>query len=588
MNPLRLALSGARPSASPLLVVPLLVALSLVLPGCGGGGSGPLDQYDTGDKSSRAQVSSAPASSSSSKPASSTSPASSSAGQSSLSSAASVSSVASASALSASSSSVPSSSGAVVSSAATSSLSSSSVSSSSAASNHAPLADAGRDSYTYVGASISLDAGASSDADGDTLSYSWSLVEQPLGSTASLSNASSQQPSLVADVAGIYRLSLQVSDGQQQSQLDEVQITAAHWLINNTTRSTYIKSGGLGVLVNVQSLVAGQDSLTVNATGIPDYQVLMTQADVDALNNRPKAATEFVGGATSAIAGATIDFGQSIGFKTTGPGCALGYWPPGPACPSNQSKAQSLPSSPQPADTACSTAINSVGLMLNGTSIFNWDDGQSYNSQNVWNNLAPVFEQYDVDICQGHAQQQGNYHHHMYSGCLKDLLGDDGSGHSPIYGFAADGYPIYGPYYMQGVLAKPSWVKRDYSAGSASGCGSDGARSCQLVDQYDLTKGTKSVTAGPSTSSTVTTQSGNSISAVSGVYFEDYYWDSSLAAKGGEYLDEHNGHDHDGLGYHYHITAELVAGKLSPVFPYQIGPKFYGALPDGTFAICGN
>lgn len=465
-------------------------------------------------------------------------------------------------------------------------------SSSTVAANHAPSADAGADQYTYLGASISLDASNSADVDSDPLTYTWSLVERPLGSVTSLSDTSSAQPTLEPDVAGVYRLSLQVSDGQLQSNVAQVQVTAAHWLVNNTTRSTYIKSAGVGVLVNVQSLASshqnGIDLLTVTATGIPDYQVLMTQSDVDALNSRPKAATEFLGGTTSVTAGATIAFGQSIGYKSTGPGCSLGYWPPGPACPSNQNKQQILPRSPEPASSTCSTSVNSIGLMLNGTAIFNWDDGQSYNSQNVWNNLAPVFEQYDVDICQGHAQQQGNYHHHMYSGCLKDLLGDDGTSHSPVYGFAADGYPIYGPYYMQGVLAKPSWVKRDYSAGSASGCGSDGSRSCQLVDQYDLTKGTKSVTAGPTTSSSVTTQSGNTINAVSGVYFEDYYWDSSLAAQAGEYLDAHNGHNHDGLGYHYHITAEMLGGKLAPVFPYQIGPTFYGALPDGTFAVCGH
>ncbi|NMH66342.1 YHYH protein [Shewanella salipaludis] len=459
--------------------------------------------------------------------------------------------------------------------------------------NAAPIASAGEDQYSFVGATVTLDGRGSSDADGDSLSYSWTLAEQPAGSHSSLGNATSASPTLVPDQSGNYLLRLEVSDGTEISNLDEVSVTAAEWLLNTNVRSSYIKSNGNGVLVNVQGLQtsasAGTHYLTVATTGIPDYKVTLSQSDVDWLNNRPKAASDFYGGVTSAKAGEAIAFGQNIGYKPVGSSCSLGYWPPGPACPSNQSAQLKLPTEPAPAGgTACATSLNTIGLMLNGAAVFNWQDGSSYNNQQVWLNLAPVFEQYDVDICQGHAQQQGNYHHHMYSACLQTLLEDNGSGHSPIYGFAADGYPIYGPYTMQGVLAKSAWIKRDYSAASVSGCGADGVRSCQLVDQYDLSKGTQSVSAGPDTDTNVTTMSGNSIAAVSGIYFEDYYYDAALTAMGGEYLDQHNGHDHDGLGYHYHVTAQSVAGQLQPVFPYQVGPTFYGELPADTFASCGN
>ena len=444
-------------------------------------------------------------------------------------------------------------------------------------------ADAGGDHIWYAGATLTLDAGS-----GDGLRYQWSLDSKPFDSSASLSNADTQQASLTPDVAGIYKVSLEVSDGTGSSS-DSAIITVADWLINNSERSVYITDGGSGVLVNVQNVSAGDSSITVSATGIPNYSVLMAQDNIDNLNSRPKTSSDFTSGATTAKVGDTVLFGQSIGYNASrGPGCDLGYWPPGPACPSSQNKRNSLPLVPEATSDNCSTSLDEVGIMLNGASIFNWSDGQSYNGARVWNNLAPVFEQYDVDICMGHAQRQGNYHHHMYSGCVKELLDDDGSAHSPLYGFAADGYPIYGPYSMQGVLAKSAWVKRDYSANSASGCGADGERSCQLVDQYDLSKGTSSVSAGPDTSATVTTQSGNPISAESGIYFEDYYYDASLTAQGNGYLDEHNGHEHGDYGYHYHITAENVDGKLEPVFPYQVGPTFYGKLPDNTFAVCGQ
>lgn len=465
--------------------------------------------------------------------------------------------------------------------------SSGSSNSNSSTGNIAPVASAGGERYWYTGTALSLDGSGSSDANGDSLTYQWTLDSAPLGSSASLSNAQNAVASLVPDVAGKYQLSLEVSDGQNTG-TDTTTLVVAEWKMNNTQRSSYIKSGGTGVLVNVQSVTGDTSSITVDTTGIPDYSVMMTQDDIDTLNGRPKAATDFDTGVTTASPGDIIAFGQDIGYHITGPGCALGYWPPGPSCPTNQSRQDKLPVVPQPGSSDCSTSLGAIGIMLNGAAIYNWDDGDSYNKQDVWHNLAPVFEQYDVDVCQGHAQQAGEYHHHMYSGCVQDMIGDDGTAHSPIYGFAADGYPIYGPYYMQGVLAKSSWVKRDYSAGSPSGCGVDGARTCQLVDQYDLSKGTRAVTPGPGTSDTVTTQSGNTVSAVSGIFFEDYYYDASLAAQGGAYLDEHNGHDHDGLGYHYHVTAEMVNGKLQPVFPYQVGPTFYGQLPSGTFATCGH
>ncbi|MFT4940524.1 MAG: hypothetical protein ACI88A_003580 [Paraglaciecola sp.] len=107
----------------------------------------------------------------------------------------------------------------------------------------------------------------------------------------------------------------------------------------------------------------------------------------------------------------------------------------------------------------------------------------SYNNDGDWQNLAPVAEFYDVDICGGHAGN-GNYHHHFYTSCLADLISDKGNEHSPIYGYAADGYPVYGPWESDAVLAISAWTVRDYSSDSATGC-ADNARSCSLVDQYN-------------------------------------------------------------------------------------------------------
>lgn len=81
------------------------------------------------------------------------------------------------------------------------------------------------------------------------------------------------------------------------------------------------------------------------------------------------------------------------------------------------------------------------------------------------------------------------------------------------------------------------------------------------------------MTAGPSLTGTVSTQSGNTISAASGIYFEDYYYNSTCYAQGGKYLDSHAGHSHQPMGYHYHVTID---SNGVGTFPYVGGPRYYG------------
>ncbi len=163
-------------------------------------------------------------------------------------------------------------------------------------------------------------------------------------------------------------------------------------------------------------------------------------------------------------------------------------------------------------------------------------------------------------------------------------LGDVGKSHSPLHGFAYDGYPIYGPYQAANTLAVSCWQTRDYSATSATGC-SDGTRSCVLKDPYNYKSGTTTATySGPTIGATVTSQSSNSITASSGVYFEDYFFNSSCYARGGQYLDSHKGHDHGSYGYHYHLTMDSSG---TPTFPYSLGPKYYGCLPSNS-QVCGS
>ncbi len=87
--------------------------------------------------------------------------------------------------------------------------------------NTAPVADAGPDLIVAAGTSVPLSALSSSDANGDLLSYSWSVVSAP--DSLQLSDSTSAQPRFTAVVSGEYRFRLHVSDGELSDE-DEVRI----------------------------------------------------------------------------------------------------------------------------------------------------------------------------------------------------------------------------------------------------------------------------------------------------------------------------------------------------------------------------
>ncbi|MFE8070136.1 PKD domain-containing protein [Marinobacteraceae bacterium S3BR75-40.1] len=127
--------------------------------------------------------------------------------------------------------------------------------------NSSPIANAGFDQDATVGASVELEGSESSDADGDTLTYSWALTSKPIGSSAALTSHKSQSPTFVPDVAGEYVASLTVSDGKQESATAMVTIEAV------PSNSAPVANAGaaLSVIVDMEVQLDGSKSSDADA-----------------------------------------------------------------------------------------------------------------------------------------------------------------------------------------------------------------------------------------------------------------------------------------------------------------------------------
>ncbi|MBS0208739.1 MAG: YHYH protein [Planctomycetes bacterium] len=83
-----------------------------------------------------------------------------------------------------------------------------------------------------------------------------------------------------------------------------------------------------------------------------------------------------------------------------------------------------------------------IGIAVNGVVFFNPFDAGGIDA-------SPR-----MDRCCGHPSPMYEYHYHKYPVCVKSPWTDEGNDHSPVIGFAFDGFPVYGPYERAGVMAK--------------------------------------------------------------------------------------------------------------------------------------
>src|SRR5579864_5405775 len=125
--------------------------------------------------------------------------------------------------------------------------------------NSPPVANAGPDQTITTGATVQLDGSRSTDVDGDALTYSWSLVSVPAGSTAMLSNRTIVNPTFVADKKGTYTAQLVVNDGTFDSTPSQVSISDVN--------SPPVANAGPGQTVVTHTLVTLDGSHSTDVDG---------------------------------------------------------------------------------------------------------------------------------------------------------------------------------------------------------------------------------------------------------------------------------------------------------------------------------
>lgn len=197
------------------------------------------------------------------------------------------------------------------------------------AANAAPVANAGPAQDVVVGSTLTLDGTASADANGDPLTFAWTLTSKPAGSIAQLLATASRNPTFTADVAGTYIATLVVNDGKINSAASTVAITATSPSVSLFQVSDSLFGGGdtLTALPFSTSSTASGSGTCVGSGCPTSYDVASfklvakgrsyTVTNLTATNATAGSAIQPV---FSGLAnGQTIAAGQTVAFKLQSP-----------------------------------------------------------------------------------------------------------------------------------------------------------------------------------------------------------------------------------------------------------------------------
>jgi hypothetical protein len=118
------------------------------------------------------------------------------------------------------------------------------------------------DAGTFTGSDVKLDASASSDADGDALSFNWTMVSKPNGSGVTVQPTGSQLV-IKPDVPGTYVVSVRISDGKGGSVDKQASIVVS-------SNAAPVASVAVTARYSATPSVAAKTNVTVGATIILD------------------------------------------------------------------------------------------------------------------------------------------------------------------------------------------------------------------------------------------------------------------------------------------------------------------------------
>lgn len=339
-----------------------------------------------------------------------------------------------------------------------------------------------------------------------------------------------------------------------------------------------ILSNGAWPTFSTPQTIAGAPlgSLMINDPAIDNWKLA-----TGAVGHSPNATINNIVNKITADVAQVAYTGTDVYIRASGvPSHDVGPFPGNPAAPSDRNRTFRIPRTPTPqSGTHTATGLGAIGVMVNGVPFFNGADANSYNNQNVWHQNANVVEAVSFDAAPGHPAplqgQSGNpipgiYHYHQDPlGLLNQLdPGNTGQHHSPLLGFAFDGFPIYGPYGYANANGTGG-IKRMASGYSLR----------SITQRTTLPSGQAASSAGPDVSATYPL----------GYYLEDY----SFTAGAGD-LDQFNGRfavtpEYPNGTYAYFATMD-ASGKAA--YPYIVGPTYYGVVQtddiSGNITVPGN
>ena len=303
------------------------------------------------------------------------------------------------------------------------------------------------------------------------------------------------------------------------------------------------------------------------------------------------------------IVDATLANVQSVQYNSTNvyvsatgiPAYITGPFQGNPSIATAQNKIFKFSLNPtQNTGTLSSTTGGNIGVFKNGVALFDYRDGVAWSSTTnslcggpgnspctqgttqAWNRDAIPAEMGGFDCAKAHPAN-GNYHHHQNPSAFKldlnvlsticstypsdGLYVIDPNVHSPLLGFAYDGFPIYGAY---------AYANTD-GTGAIT----------RMKSSYQLRTNTTRVN-GPAINQVIGTQT-----FFNGYFREDYEY---VAHTGdATYLDSHNGRICNTPEYPISLYPNgiycyfaTVDANHNSAYPYVVGPTFYGTVCTGN------